>query len=69
METVDPACFGVLLVETMGDRARERRIHERLLAAGLDFQRKLALKGSAVYIRPKRQRWRVQKKPARCGRT
>jgi hypothetical protein len=60
LETVDPACFAVVLVEMDGTHPRrEKRIHARLQAAGLEYMRRLALKGSNVYFRPKRVGWRL----------
>jgi hypothetical protein len=64
LETVDPACFGVVLVEMdETNRARDRRVHARLEAAGLLFQRQLATHHSGVYLRPKKARWRLKRSP------
>lgn len=55
LKTIDPACFAVVMVELDGtDRRRDERVHELLSSAGLHYQRHLALKNSAVYLRPKR---------------
>ena len=71
LKTVDPACFAVVLVELDGtDKARDERIHTMLTAAGLQFQRQLALKQSGVYLRPKRLGTSASCEeiaPCRCG--
>ena len=62
LQTIDPACFHVILVEMDGtDRPRERRIHTRIEQAGLSLAPQLATRNSAVYIRPKRARWRLRR--------
>ena len=60
LETIDPACFTVVLVEMDGTSPkRDRRVHQTLEAAGLIWQRGLATRNSGVYLRPVRARWRL----------
>ena len=67
LQTVDPICFDVVLVEMDGTNpARDRRVHDRLEAAGLAYQRNLGTHNSGVYLRPKRMRWRLRRLPKRA---
>lgn len=53
LETVDPACFAVVLVEMDGlDPRRDARVHATLTQAGLVYQKNLGVKNGGVYLRP-----------------
>lgn len=55
LQTVNPLDFGVIMVEMDGaNAAKDERVHSLLTGAGLSYSRKLAVKGSRVYLRPRR---------------
>lgn len=71
LQTVDAACFAVILVELDGSNpTKDARVRTILTDAGLEFQRRLALKGSEVYLRPQRAVQRIRRQRGwrnRCG--
>lgn len=55
VSTIDPLDFAVVMVEMDGtDAAKDERVHALLLSAGLSYSRRLAVRFSRVYLRPRR---------------
>lgn len=53
IRTVDPSAFSLIVVEADGyDPPKDRRVHERILAAGLRLSSALRVPKSSVYVRP-----------------
>ena len=49
------------------DPRKDARVHQRLVESGHEFQRRLAVKNSAVYLLPKRNRWRLHRTTRRSS--